>query len=91
MRTKAKLIKTILTDSGELIINGETATRSNPRDKGPDDIFESSNSDLETDNSNYRNTSNTSIGVFGNATITGKNVIFRENHSTTSKIIGKFY
>ncbi len=84
---KGQEIKAVLTDKDELIIDGETATRTNPIQKSGQSVFDQKATDQPTTQNTL--SVNPTEG-FGNATIIGHNVIFRENHSTTARVLGNF-
>ncbi len=75
IENKGRKIKAIVTGTGDMIFDGESATRDNPFGGevwGPDPP------------------SPPDPVPFGDASISAKNVIFRKSHSTTSSKIGKF-
>lgn len=81
IENKGEQIKAIILETGDMIFNGESATRVNPKKENNDDIFGSPNDNADNDINSL---------PFGDASISAKNVIFRKSHSTTSSIIGKF-
>lgn len=87
---KGQVIKAILSNNDELIIDGETATRSNPFKSEEKSLFEKDEKETvsKIDKRNLQNSNE--LSSFGNASINGRNVIFREHHSTSSRSLGSF-
>ena len=81
---QGQIIKGLLTENGELIIDGKTATRTNPNASSLFDEKSPANDVKSTPSAS----STTNASNFGNAIIKGNRVIFRESFSTTSKSIG---